>query len=225
MTWFGRSSIVWLIITATLLLAPRSTSGDNSGGGGTSGGGDNSGGTSGGDTSGGGETLTVATWNLKNLLDDHDDPHCLDERNTPKPQKSIKKIARVLRRIDADVIAVQEIENEPVLRAMIDRHLPDMGYRHVVVEPTNSRYGIHLGVVSRVPIVSITSHRKCRLPVEPNDDVPPFFARDLLRVSLQATKTRRLELFVVHFKARRDDPRSNRWRMAEAKKGPANHPG
>jgi len=93
-----------------------------------------------------------------------------------------------------------------------------MGYHYVVVQPTNSNFGQNLALVSRRPIVSVTSHRFVDLRL-PGHDRTWRFARDLLQVRIQATPRRTLNVFVVHYKSRRDsrdDPLSANWRLAEA---------
>ena len=115
------------------------------------------------------------------------------------------------------MIALQEVENEAVLRTLVRKHLRDMGYRYVLVEPTNSRYGLHLGVLSRKPIVTVTSHRLIDLPTPPH--LVRRFARDLLQVCIQVSPANMLDLFVAHFKSQYDssqDPGSEQWRCAEA---------
>jgi len=166
--------------------------------------------------------LTVATYNVENLLDAFDDPHTFDEATPAKPHEKIRQVAAVIRQLDADVLALQEVENQGVLRAMVREFLSDMGYRYIVVEPTNSRHGLNMAVISRCPIVNITSHRLLELKV-PGLDHPRRFARDLLRVRITPSPThgdnKPLDLYVVHFKSKRDsanDPQSAKWRLAEA---------
>lgn len=162
--------------------------------------------------------LTVATYNVRDMFDAHDDPHSLDEKRSSKTPRQIRQIAKTLHHLNADVVAIQEIENTATLQAMIRDHLKGLGYRYALVEPTNSRYGLHLGLISRRPVLRVTSHRLMDLPT-PADGPPRRFARDLLHVQIQATPTRTLDLFITHFKSRYDsptDPKSIRWRLAEA---------
>lgn len=161
--------------------------------------------------------LKIAAYNVENLFDVFDNPYTEDEGTEVKPRHEIEAIARTLRAIDADVVGMVEIENEPVLRAMVREMLADRGYDYVAVVPGNDGRGINLGVVSRFPILSLTSHRFIDLTL-PDDDRTWRFARDLLQVTLQVTPQQRLTLFVVHFKSRHDspdDPMSARWRLAE----------
>ena len=160
----------------------------------------------------------VATYNVKNMTDVFDDPYSRDEDLKVKPRQEIQAIADTLRHINADVVALQEVESEHVLQAMVNEMLPDMGYGYVAVEPTNARHAQHLGILSRRPILSVTSHRYLNLTL-PEKKRTWRFARDVLKVQLQATPTRQLTLYVVHFKSRRDssdDAKSTNWRLAEA---------
>lgn len=164
------------------------------------------------------QTLTVATYNLYNMFDVYDDPYSRDEGTRVKPRAEIEKVAEAIRAINADVIAVQEVENEGILRTMVQKMLGDMKYRHVVVMPTNSERGGNIGVISRKPVVSIKSHRWARLTLEGKESSWRF-ARDLMQVTIQATESKTLDLFVVHLKSKRTvagDPNAVMWRSAEA---------
>ncbi len=163
--------------------------------------------------------ITLATYNLENLFDVWDDPYVKDETTRVKPRKELEALAKLLKSLNADVIAVQEVENEGVLRAFVDEMLPGMGYDYVVVGRGNDKRGIDVGVISRVPIQSVTSYkfRKLSLPGEANTW---YFARDLMRVRLAVTQNKPLDLFVMHMKSKRTvnkaDQQSTKWRTAEA---------
>ncbi len=164
--------------------------------------------------------LTVMAYNVNNMYDVFDDPYTNDEGTRVKPRREYEQIANLIEKVDADVIALSEVENEGVLKAMVYEVMPDAGYDYIAVMPTNSTRGGNLGVVSRLPIVSMTSHRLVNLAPA---GVEPFtfrrFARDLLRVRLAVTPNNTLDLYVVHFKSKRNygtDIESRKWRLAEA---------
>lgn len=162
--------------------------------------------------------FTIATHNLQNAMDVFDDPYMMDERLGAKPREKLEQVAAALRTLDADVIVFQELEAEGMLRVVTHELLGGMGYEYIAVQPTNTDHGINLGVISRSPIVSITSHRLLELRL-PGDERVWRFARDLMRVRVQATPKRTLDLYVAHFKSKRGvpgDPQSASWRMAEA---------
>jgi len=163
---------------------------------------------------------TLATYNAKWMLDAFDDPYTADEEFEPKPKEALAALARVVRSLDADVVALQEVENEGLLRSFVAEHLSDSGYRFVVAPPTNSGRGQNVGLLSRLPVRSVTSHRfrPLRLDGEPGREWR--FARDLLRVELETPAGRPLVVFVAHLKSQRSDggdERSERWRLAEAR--------
>lgn len=162
--------------------------------------------------------VRIAGYNLEWFLDVFDDPYAKDESRPPKSRKSIELLAAALRKVNADVVTVQEVENEHVLRAMASEMLADQGYKFFAVLPSNSDRGQNLGIMSRLPIVSLTSHRFTELTL-PGETRTWRFARDLFRARVQATPKRTMDVFVVHLKSRLDgegDPQSAKWRRAEA---------
>ena len=162
--------------------------------------------------------LTLVTYNMENVFDVFDDPYYPDEGTRVKPREEYEKIAAVLKKLNADVIACQEIENEGVLKAFVKEFLPDMGYRYIAAAPTNDGRGIRTAIISRMPIESITSYRHRDLRLQ-DDDRTWQFARDLMHVTLKVTEDRTLDAFIVHLKSKRsepNDPQSGKWRLAEA---------
>ena len=163
--------------------------------------------------------VKVAAYNVEWFLDVFDDPYTKDEQHPVKQRKDIEQIAAAVRKVNPDVISFEEVENEHVLRAMASQFLMDLNYKYFCVLPTNSDRGQNVGVMSRIPIVSATSHRFQEFTL-PGEDRTWRFARDLLRVRVQASETRPLDVFVVHFKSKLDaegDPMGVKWRTAEAR--------
>jgi len=163
-------------------------------------------------------TLTVAAYNIENLFDIWDDPYTADEGTRVKPRAELEQIAATIRKLDADVIGMSEVENEGVLKAFITEMLGDMGYKHVAAAASNDGRGIRTAIVSRLPIKSITSYRHLDLKID-GDERTWRFARDLMHVQLQVSDKRIAHAFVVHLKSMRDDgddKKSVNWRLAEA---------
>lgn len=161
--------------------------------------------------------VTIGAFNIENAFDVFDDPYTLDEEQDVKPREEWKRIAETIGRLDADVLGVTEVENEHVLRAMAEEFLPGAGYRYFAVLPTNADRGINVGVMSRLPIERTAIYRHAELKL-PGDERTWQFARGLLQVTVDVPGEEHLELFVVHFKSRRDsdgDPNSRSWRLAE----------
>ena len=162
--------------------------------------------------------LKIAAYNLWNMFDIYDDPYSQDESTRVKPRKEIVAIAQTLKAINADVVGCTEIENVHLLKAMTHDFLPDAGYEYFATTDSNSGRGMQIGVMSKLPILSVTSHKFRKLEL-PGNRKSWQFARDLMQVQIQVTDKQILELFIVHFKSKRSvsgDPKSNQWRLAEA---------
>ena len=167
--------------------------------------------------------ITLAAYNIENAFDVFDNPYTNDEDSDVKPREEIAAIGKVLATLDADVIGFSEVENEAILESIAKDHMRGKGYDYIAVTRTNSGRGINLGVMSRLPIKSLTSHRFLKLtvpPAEPDGKVETMrFARDLFKVVIDLGDDRELDVYIVHFKSKRDrdgDPQSTRWRLAEA---------
>ena len=61
-----------------------------------------------------------------NLFDEFDDPYRSDEVMETKPRDELLKLAQRIRMLDADVLALQEVENREYLERFVRALLPDM---------------------------------------------------------------------------------------------------
>lgn len=100
-------------------------------------------------------TLRFATYNIENLFDDKDDPALSgkhEDKGMTKPASHRAAAAAAIRAIDADVLALQEIESREALLWFRDEHLKGMGYEHVVSLDAGDERGIEQAVLSRFPL-------------------------------------------------------------------------
>ncbi len=159
--------------------------------------------------------VTIASYNVLNLFDEYDDPYHQDGGTEPKPREQIEELAKTIRRIDADVLALQEVENRGYLERFVRAMLPDMGYEHVVCVEGNDRRGIDCAVLSRHPVGPVTSYRHVRFPDGKGGMMS--FHRDLIRVRIEPDGQPGFDVFVVHLKSKRGGAESERIRVSEAK--------
>lgn len=145
------------------------------------------------------EKIVVAAYNILNLFDDHDDPYRNDEITPPKSRREMERLAESIRQLNADVIAVEEVESRDYLERFINVFLPDMGYKHVVLFEGNDTRGIDVGLISRIPIGKVESNRHVVFPGL--DGSPRRFNRDVLEVTLLPEGAPPMEVWVVHLKS------------------------
>lgn len=117
----------------------------------------------------------------------------------PKNPRDTQLIASRIRRVmDADVLAVQEVEHIEVLREFNATALGGL-YPHLsLVEGNDSRL-IDVAVLSKLPLGAITSHQCAIHPADPDRRA---FGRDLLEVEILDCRARLLfTLLNTHLKS------------------------
>jgi endonuclease/exonuclease/phosphatase family metal-dependent hydrolase len=161
-----------------------------------------------------GDALRFVAWNIENFFDVYDDPYRNDQITKPSFPSDQRKqrVADVLKLLDADVVALEEVENRGVLEQFVKEYLPKMGYEVVLIEG-NDRRGIDNALLSRLPIGAVTSYRHLKLTRDNGSQYQ--FGRDLLRVHIADWET---DVFVVHFKSQHGGRKSDSKRQAEAAK-------
>jgi endonuclease/exonuclease/phosphatase family metal-dependent hydrolase len=145
-----------------------------------------------------GRTVRLATWNLHNYFDEFDNPAVKEPVFTHRQvEHKIDQLAGVVRRIQPDLIAVEEIENMGLLQRLAVRA---GGFRYAVLTQGNDMFrGINVGLLSRVPLAGYKSHRKMVLHA---DGMPGErrFSRDCLEVHVQGPVP--MTLLVNHLKSK-----------------------
>lgn len=121
--------------------------------------------------------FSVATFNVKDLLDESTPPLDEDPNASRKLYRAkLEAIAPMLRRVDADVVAFQEIANQRVLddlKALLPPR-DERAHGGYIASAAGSadRRGIACGILSRFPVIATCDHR-------PRDlEFPSFRAGD-----------------------------------------------
>lgn len=122
----------------------------------------------------------------------------------PKPPRHLEALLTRTDRLNADVLAVQEVENIGALRAFNLRL--DAPYEFLALIEGNDPRSIDVGVLSRLPIRSAISHRWVPDPTNPNRFL---FSRDVLAVEIlnHARTAGMFTLWVGHLKSKFVNPR------------------
>lgn len=161
-------------------------------------------------------TIRVATYNVLNLFDQDDDPALsgeFDDLPMATTDGRCRSLAEVIRRVDADVLALQEVESEAALRWFRDTYLADMGYDHMVSLDVGYYRGVENAVLSRYPLSN--AEAEPNIPLQDvvrrgggwakagEGDESIVFQRTPLRVDVTGPDGYELTLFVVHHKSGR----------------------
>ncbi len=158
------------------------------------------------------KNITLATYNIKNLFDGVQNDG--KEPEKPKPEDELIALSDAIHDINADVIALEEVETKGTLQKFNDKYLKDMNYKIVLRESGDPR-GIDVAVLTKIPILSIKSHKNVKINV-PNQQ-PSTFSRDLLQVKMKADNYQ-FTLFVTHLKSKIGGDQADAKRKAEAMK-------
>ena len=117
-------------------------------------------------------------------------------------KKDPRDVERVVERIlamDADVLALQEVENIAILREFNEEQLGGLYAHQVLIEGNDPRF-IDVALLSKLPLGAVSSHQTA---VHPADTSRRVFGRDLLEVEvLNPSRSRRLfTLYNNHLKS------------------------
>ena len=158
-------------------------------------------------------TIRIGTFNCENLFARYKfnktiDPQKAvidgwraDQRHFDIADATSKKLtAQAILALDADVLALQEVENLDTLKRFRDLYLGGRkAYPYVVSIDGNDPRLIDVAVLSRYPLVNINTHQHLWVPAWQSF----LFSRDCLEVDVQVSG-QRLTLYVNHLKSMMD---------------------
>ena len=163
-------------------------------------------------------TIRFASYNLLNLFDDKDDPALqgdFDDIGMATTHERSRTLARVIKAVDADILALQEVESLEALLWFRATYLPDAGYKYVASHDVGYYRGIEQSIMSRFPITRTQVWLSVSLDDVARDGsgwgrVPRNFRTGLkirrspLRVDIKVNDKYELSIFNVHHKSGRD---------------------
>ena len=171
-----------------------------------------------------GDTVRIATFNAEHLVDAYDDPYVdAGRENAPDSAAVAQKHARfaqLLRALDADVLALQEVEGEGLIRALVERLVPELGYRFAASADDADWYQ-NVVVLSRLPLGPLTTFADAATPIpghrdeEGRPEATDLVNHRLLAVEVYARPGYAFTLAAAHLKAGRSS-RDEAWRTGQA---------
>jgi endonuclease/exonuclease/phosphatase family metal-dependent hydrolase len=162
------------------------------------------------------DTLTVATYNVENYDATNRMTQQGYRKDYPKPEVQKTALRQVIRALNADVLALEEMGTTPYLEELRrDLKAEGLDYPHAILleGPDEVR---HVAILSRRPFTRVVQHTMLQFPYLGGREK---VKRGLLEVRL-ATAEGDLTIFALHLKSRftdrKDDPRSDLRRVGEA---------
>lgn len=147
--------------------------------------------------------IKLASYNLYNLFDRFDDPVKSD--GPPKPEKHMIGIAEILKNTNADIVALQEVENEQILYDLLKITSLDKKYNVIVGKSDDRGIATALLIDKKFKIKSYTINENNanfkRPPVEAVVELMPGFD---------------VKIFSVHLKSKRGGVEADIQRQKEA---------
>ncbi|HAW95474.1 MAG TPA: hypothetical protein DCX60_04280 [Phycisphaerales bacterium] len=157
--------------------------------------------------------IRIGSYNVLNYFDDVDDPALSgkwDDAELASRPGQLVALAKAIRELDADVLALQEVESLEALIRFRDEHLADLGYEHVASLDAGYYRGVEQSVLSRVPItaaqnwpaLSTADVVRVGEGFQPVPEDPELaFQRSPLMVDLKTEEGYAFTLIVVHLKS------------------------
>ncbi len=162
-------------------------------------------------------SVRVASFNIENYLVCDRWIEGKFVKNYPKPENAKDALRKLIKKINPDVLALQEIGTEPFLKEL-QNDLKSEGLQFpfaTIVEAKDSTR--HIAVLSKLPFKGTPLHHQLSFSYQKNLE---YVKRGLLEVSFE-NETNTWRLFVVHLKSKRNDMAGDRdshlFRELEAK--------
>jgi endonuclease/exonuclease/phosphatase family metal-dependent hydrolase len=133
--------------------------------------------------------VCIATYNTKNLFNSQHPDH-------PKRPREFRELARMIGKVDADILALQEVENTGALAELNERLAQP--YAHCALIEGNSHRGINIAYMSRLPFV-LSSHRQIILKDEAGQDLYEFCSEHAAATALPTVARFQRDLLLAQF--------------------------
>ena len=167
-----------------------------------------------------GQSLRVMSYNVQNLFDTRDNPNTRDEDFTlegeQKWEQSVledkfQNLGRVVKSVNPDILAVQEIENQEILDEWVKKALVEGAYSHVITEKSDDPRGVRTGLITRLPVVKVDTHQVWNEKFKDSKG-RVMKTRDILEVELKGAKNSRIFIFVNHWPSKGGGSDADRFR-------------
>ncbi len=149
-------------------------------------------------------SVTIGTYNVKNMFGERDVQRAGGGRTPVKSERSLDALAENIRRADADVVALQECTSKETLTEFMKTRGLSENYKYVAHVPGNDGRGVNVAVISKYPFTEVVSHKDVTFPLADGSGDTKF-SRDFLRVDIDVDGKpgADVSLYTTHSKSRR----------------------
>lgn len=161
-------------------------------------------------------TFKVMDWNVHDFFDETNDPAKDDTvASATAVTSKITKLAKVINAQAPDILTVQEVETEDLLRRLNEKLTVKLPNYKII--PGRDPRGINVGIMSKFPLVSTKTHQNEWL-YTPDGRGPYYWSRDCLEAHVDVGGNREVAFLVNHFISLIDDSvNTDLKRQAQAK--------
>ncbi|PKD43802.1 endonuclease/exonuclease/phosphatase family protein [Rhodohalobacter barkolensis] len=106
------------------------------------------------------DTISVVTWNIEHFVDKFDSPYIDNDRENNPPEDMDERrelFAEAIKKMDADIVVLQEVESAAYMQVFAEQHFPDLNYRYFTGRESNDWY-MNVVVMSRIPLGMLYSY-------------------------------------------------------------------
>ena len=168
------------------------------------------------------DTISIVTWNIEHFVDEYDSPYIDNERENQPPENMEERralFAEAIKKIDADIVVLQEVESASYIQAFADAHFPEMNYRYFTGRESNDWY-MNVVVMSRIPLGLLYSYANPDSYIYGEEDDEGRVQRQnftnnrMISVDVIVNPRFSFLLTGLHLKAGRGD-RNENWRVGQ----------
>ena len=163
-------------------------------------------------------SFRIASYNLHNLFGEAPDVHS-SRPSPPASEEQLSALAKMIKDLDADAIAFQEVQNERVLSDLFRKKInpkleKESRFTSFICNPSHDPRGINVALATRLAVNGTMSFKEREFGSL--EAKAKKFSRDLLGVDMYATPTYRFIFFVAHLKSKMGGEDSEFKRSLEA---------
>jgi endonuclease/exonuclease/phosphatase family metal-dependent hydrolase len=168
------------------------------------------------------DTISVVTWNIEHFVDEFDSPYIDNDRENEPPANMDERrvlFANAIKKIDADIVVLQEVESASYMQLFAEQHFPEMNYQYFTGRESTDWY-MNVVIMSRIPLGVLYSYGNSNtyiygeLDEDGNVQRQNFTNNRMVSVDVIVNPQYSFLLTGLHLKAGRGD-RNENWRIGQ----------